>query len=607
MIDDLAIDAIADKIAKRFERVNTNVLQKIGKNIAAVKGLRQSDLHKIVQLYNFGTDSDKIIAELARESTRAEAEVRALIKSVAKDSYLDASMFYKAAGIKQIPFEENGVLQQYIKSLQDLTHGTFSNYSNTSVIGFRKVDLEGKTIYRGLKETYQDTIDQAVTELSMGVTDVNSAMRSTLTELADSGLRVVDYASGSSRRLDSAVRQNILDTLRDVAQGVLQLAGKEFGANGVELSAHATCAMDHLPYQGRQYSNAEYDKIQSTLRRQIGQYNCRHIAYPIIMGVSEPAYTEEELSNLEHLSSEKLMFEGAEYTRYEATQIQRKIETAIRYSKDRANIAAAAGDDRLRRIEQGRINQLKHKYQDVCKTFGLPYKSERMSVSGFRPVKAIDISKAIDDMYSKFGITNVDLSGLSSYVSKKVEKAIADIMTDYPQLVGFIQSLEVDTSRPSVASATINLLNGEIKTSLRINPNLLKDIKSVDKAINDEVSVGFWTKKDGIKGIIEHEMGHMLEYSRAFVEAGVNPFSVNPNDLTLKIRALDTIGKRDISRRTIIQAFANLGLPVNIPTITSELSEYASYNFSEAFAEAISDANKKRVSREVIKIIKGWK
>ena len=119
--------------------------------------------------------------------------------------------------------------------------------------------------------------------------------------------------------------------------------------------------------------------------------------------------------------------------------------------------------------------------------------------------------------------------------------------------------------------------------------------------------VGFWTKKDGIKGIIEHEMGHMLEYSRAFVEAGVNPFSDNPNDLTLKIRALDTIGKRDISRRTIIQAFANLGLPVNIPTITSELSEYASYNFSEAFAEAISDANKKRVSREVIKIIKGWK
>jgi len=390
MIDDLAIDAIADKIAKRFERVNTNVLQKIGKKIADIKGLRQSDLHKIVQLYNFGTDSDKIIAELARESTRAEAEVRALIKSVAKDSYLDTSMFYKAAGIKQIPFEENGVLQQYIKSLQDLTHGTFSNYSNTSVIGFRKVDLEGKTIYRGLKETYQDTIDQAVTELSMGVTDVNSAMRSTLTELADSGLRVVDYASGSSRRLDSAVRQNILDTLRDVAQGVLQLAGKEFGANGVELSAHATCAMDHLPYQGRQYSNAEYDKIQSTLRRQIGQYNCRHIAYPIIMGVSEPAYTEEELSNLENLSSEKLTFEGAEYTRYEATQIQRKIETAIRYSKDRANIAAAAGDDRLRRIEQGRINQLKHKYQDVCKTFGLPYKSERMSVSGFKPVKAIE-------------------------------------------------------------------------------------------------------------------------------------------------------------------------------------------------------------------------
>ncbi len=605
MIDDLAIEAIAERVAKHFERVNTKTLQRIGEKIGAAKGMTISDVHKIKQLYNFGADADQIIADIARESAKAQAEIRGLIETVAKDSYIDASVFYKAAGVTQIPYAQNGILQQYVKSLQDLTAGTFANYSNTSVIGFRKLDAAGKTIYRGLAETYKDTIDQAVTELSMGVTDFNSAMRSTLKELADSGIRVVDYESGTSRRLDSAVRQNILDTTRAVAQGIQRQAGREFGSNGVELSAHATCAADHLSYQGKQYSHAEYDEIQSSLKRQIGEYNCRHFTYEIILGVSEPAYTEEELSELERLSNEKKTFEGQEYTRYEATQLQRKIETAIRKSKDRANIAKASGDNTLRRTEQGRINQLKHKYQDVCKTFDLPYMSERMAVSGFRPVKAIDNPRVVSNLHSKFGITNVNLNGLSGEVSRSVEKAVADIMTEYPQLIGFVQSLEVNTSRPSVASATLSVRNEDIKTSLQLNPTLLADQQSIDKMIDSAVSTGFWTKKDGIKGIIEHEMAHMLEYSQAFVEAGVNPFSTDPNDLVLKMQAINVISNREISERVVTQAFNNLGLQVNYATITTEISEYGTRNFSETFAEAISDAGHKRVSREIIRIVKG--
>jgi len=116
-------------------------------------------------------------------------------------------------------------------------------------------------------------------------------------------------------------------------------------------------------------------------------HNCRHTYYPIILGLSEPLYTEDERQAMIAQSTEKIDFEGKQYTRYEATQLQRRIETSVRQSKDRAVIAKAAGDDLTRRVEQLRINQLKDKYIDLSKTFGLPYASERLSVSGFRQVK----------------------------------------------------------------------------------------------------------------------------------------------------------------------------------------------------------------------------
>ena len=105
------------------------------------------------------------------------------------------------------------------------------------------------------------------------------------------------------------------------------------------------------------FTNKEFDEIQNSLPRQFGQWNCRTYVLPIILGLSEPLYTEDERQAMKEQSTEKIEFEGKEYTRYEATQLQRRIETSVRQSKDRAIIAKASGDDLTRRVEQLRINQ----------------------------------------------------------------------------------------------------------------------------------------------------------------------------------------------------------------------------------------------------------
>ena len=89
-------------------------------------------------------------------------------------------------------------------------------------------------------------------------------------------------------------------------------------------------------------------------------------------------------------STEVREFEGKEYTAYEATQLQRRIETEMRKSKDRAILAKAAGDDLTRKVEQLRLNQLRDKYILLSKQFGLPLALDRARVSGFRAVKILN-------------------------------------------------------------------------------------------------------------------------------------------------------------------------------------------------------------------------
>lgn len=80
------------------------------------------------------------------------------------------------------------------------------------------------------------------------------------------GLRV-QYPSGLTRRLDSAIRMNVLDGIRAVSQDIMRQVGKEFRADGIEISAHALCAEDHLPYQGTQMSEKEFERLQNRLDR----------------------------------------------------------------------------------------------------------------------------------------------------------------------------------------------------------------------------------------------------------------------------------------------------------------------------------------------------
>ena len=74
-------------------------------------------------------------------------------------------------------------------------------------------------------------------------------------------------------------------------------------------------------------------------------------------------------------------------TRYNWTQEQRKLETAVRYQKDVVTVARAAGADDLARAAESNIKALRAEYRKVSKGADIPTQYDRMKVAGYVPVK----------------------------------------------------------------------------------------------------------------------------------------------------------------------------------------------------------------------------
>ena len=227
-------------------------------------------------------------------------------------------------------------------------------------------------------------------------------MYSTIKELASSGLKTVDYASGRSVRLDSSVRQHIKGALRNLHNETQAIFGEEFGSDGVEISVHLNPAPDHAEVQGRQFSKEEFAKFQNDQdavdytgklftkehdgkdRRSISEYNCYHYTFDIVLGVSKPEYSEEELQKIIDDNNKGFELDGEHYTNYEGTQLQRKLETEIRKQKDLQIMAKASGNKELVQESQQKKTKLTRKYKELSDVSGLPTKMERMRVSGYK-------------------------------------------------------------------------------------------------------------------------------------------------------------------------------------------------------------------------------
>lgn len=409
MLSDEIIDKLIERLVERIEDVNIYALKDIAKILKELKSLRPSDVHKLIQIMQYGGDYKKIVQKLAEINEVNEKEIYEIFDEVAKTDLQFAEGFYKYRNRGFIPWSSNKELQDQVKAIASMTANEYRNLSNT--LAFSRT-VNGEIQYTELSRLYQDIIDKGIIAISQGKSTFDEEMKKTIRELSKSGIKSVNWESGTVRRLDSAVRMNLKTGLRELHNENQRIIGKQIKADGVEITVHSNPAPDHQEAQGRQFTNEEYDKLQSTgyakdvngkeinlhrkrIRtkdyaesfRPISQYNCYHYSISVVLGVSKPLYTEEQLKEIIDKNNKGFDFEGKHYTMYQGTQLQREIETAIRREKDTQIMAKASGSQELVEESQAKINQLTSKYAELSKVSGLPTKMERIRVDGYKPVE----------------------------------------------------------------------------------------------------------------------------------------------------------------------------------------------------------------------------
>lgn len=362
----------------------SKTLERIGARIKKYGKLSLDDIKSINNIAVVKGDLDLIIKDLAKTTGYNISQLKNMYGELLESQHLANKPLYDYRGVPFVPYSENKSVQAIVNAFAKTTGNTMINLSSVTAQNLGFLDKMGKFV--SMQKMYTDALDRAVVAISSGATDFHSAMRDTIIEMGGSGIRV-NYGSGITRRLDTVVRQAMLYGAKQCSIEYNDMIGEELGCDGIEIDWHSNPRPSHEFMQGKQYvlgkaraiNGIHFESADEALER-LQDYGCLHFKTPIICGISEPRYSPEELKRLNDQNAKTYEIDGKTVTGYEATQMQRRLETAVRNEKTTRELARASGDNDLVKRCNERIKAYQGKYAEITEITGIPEDRNRMSV-----------------------------------------------------------------------------------------------------------------------------------------------------------------------------------------------------------------------------------
>ena len=390
----------ANLLMRNVSGWESRVLKRIGGRIGHYGKMSLADVKAINNIAVIKSDMDAITKELARVTGYNIAQIEQMYGELLEEQHLANQPLYDYRGKKFVPFAENRELQAIAKAYAKTTGETMINLAKTKALCV--LGANGKPI--GMQKYYTDILDKAVMQVTTGATDFHTAMRDSIIELGGSGVRV-DYGEKIikgkkvhiTKRLDAAVRQNLLWGAKQASIAYNEMIGKKLGADGYEVDAHSSPRPSHMFVQGKQYCIGKSRTINGikfvgfeetdptspdgkSASQALGEYGCLHYKTPILCGISEPRFSKEQLAQIEADNKKQYKVGDLEGNKYYFSQKMRSLESATREQKTIRDLARSSGDKVLVKKCNDRIKAYRQKYDEICNATGLYPETKRMSV-----------------------------------------------------------------------------------------------------------------------------------------------------------------------------------------------------------------------------------
>ena len=338
-------------------------------------------------------DIKKLIDDIKK---KAEKEGDVLIAQSGKMAWIDDLSVWKSNGVE---LKKDTRLKTLTKAMAQQLNGSIDNLTGT--LGFKAVSG-----WESIETAYRKELDKAVIKIVTGTFDSRKPIKEIVRDLAKSGLRSVDYASGRTYQLDSAVRLAVRTGTHQLSGQIQKINIMNTGQNLVYVQAHENArntgvgVANHEAWQGKVYYIEGSPEDYAEEAKRIGQdaiedlwektgysvndkhennplglygYNCLHIINPWWEGVSELPTPIPPVPEVE--------YKGKTLDGYAQTQEMRRQEWTIRKYKREKEACTRMGLP-LEEINE-RLARAEREYGEFCELCGVKPSSIRTSYEAY--------------------------------------------------------------------------------------------------------------------------------------------------------------------------------------------------------------------------------
>jgi len=373
------LEGLPEEIIKLFYDMQNRVMDDVVRRIHKTGGITSTADYQINRLIGMGQTTEFIEAEIKRLTKATYPEIWEIYDQVVEKEFVRNRVLYEQINANYIPYSQNHQLQAWVEGMRAHTLGEFKNISQS--LGFM-VDMgHGKKVFTPLSEYYQKYVDRACLDIVTGTFDYNTVLRRVSSEMSESGLRTVDYASGISTRATVAARRAIMSGVNQVSANINIYNARQLGTNDFEITWHSGHRPDHW-WGGLVMSYEDLVSVcgYGTAAGLLGA-NCKHNINPFVRGASTRLYTDEQLAKMERKEAQTRTYNDKEYNACDATQKQRDMERKMQVQRSKiVNLKKGSGAREDIEAAQSRYLQQLRDYKAFSGRMGIEPQMERVYV-----------------------------------------------------------------------------------------------------------------------------------------------------------------------------------------------------------------------------------
>lgn len=535
-------------------RIRSEVLKKLRAD---------KDFQKLVEQNTLEYKRD--VKEIIRTITeQAQAAKETIVADAGEMSWVDDMRVWESAGK---PLVTHSRLNRIVSAITAHTAGELKNLTKST--GFKTVSG-----FEPIQNLYRMEMDKALIKMSSGAFSPGQCVRDVIHDLARSGIRTVDYASGRSYQLDTAARMCLRTAGNQLSAQIMDMNLRETGEALVQVSAHwgarnrGKGMENHEQWQGKVYSTdgkphqEEEQRIRMEIRdlkettgydihtgtgdvRGLHGINCRHQHFVFFEGTSSVVEYPPE--------PQPKTVNGKKYDYYAMTQKMRQMERGIRALKREKEALNALHQDSHE--IQAEIRQKTAEYRQFTEECGVSGRTSRLRVeSGTSDLTRTRAWKEYRDHMDRkldFGDIkgvrfrkSVDRTNISSEDVETIKDTIAGLGKEYDIRLDEFEIGDYNGKQyrhaPMFFRPTEN--SGSYSGKLVVN-NACRFWR--DSGFREGILSSGYFAGNSLKEFVEHELAHVITFQgcRKYRDAemlseklisqhtyGLSPYNLNAHD-----------------------------------------------------------------------------